>query len=130
VVKSEEHQPLVQQAAQAEERSLFVSLETYRCLLRVVDQLSLVQVLDVTALQQTLEEPQLQDKLLVEHQASADVQLEATHLPVQDLLAQDRTALLVTLAAEHSQQVYSITQTLVSVALVDSAVEVSQMVTL
>jgi hypothetical protein len=104
VVKSEPHQPLEQQAAQAEDRSLFVSLETFRCLLQAVDPLSLAQALDVTALQQTLEEPQPQDKLLVARQASADVRLEAILLQVQDLLAQDRKALAVTLAAEHTQQ--------------------------
>jgi hypothetical protein len=98
--------------------------------LQVVDLLSLAQVLDVTALQQTLEEPQPQDKLLVARQASADVHLEVTLLLVEDSLAQGRTALAVTLAAEHSQQAYRITRTL---ALVDMAVlvaEASQMETL
>jgi hypothetical protein len=112
------------------EHSLFVSLETFRCLLQAVALQSLAQALDVMALQQTLEETQPQDLLLVARQASADVHLEDTHLPVQDLLAQDRTALLVTLAAEHTQQVYSTMQTVVLVALVDLVAEGNQTVTL
>jgi hypothetical protein len=104
VVKLEEHQPLEQQAAQAEERSLFVSLETYHCSLQAVDPLSLVQVLDVTVLQQTLEEPQPQDKLLVVSQDLVDAHLEVIQQQVQDLLAQDRTASAVTLVEEHTQQ--------------------------
>jgi hypothetical protein len=104
VVTSEQHQPLEQQAAQVEEHSLFVSLETYRCLLRVAGLLSLVQAQDATVLQQTLEEPRHQDLLLVEHQASADVQLGVTLQQVEDSLAQDRTALVETLAEELTQQ--------------------------
>jgi hypothetical protein len=130
VVKSEPHQPLVQQAAQAEEHSLFVSLETYRCLLRAVDLLRQDQALDVTALRQTLEEPQPQELLLVEHQALVDVQVEGSLQLVQDSLAQDRTAQAVTLAEAHTQQVYSTTQTYVLAALVALAVEDSQTATL
>jgi hypothetical protein len=99
-------------------------------LLQVVDLLSLAQVLDVTALRQTLQEPLPQELLLVEHQASVDVQVVATPLQVQDLLAQDRTAFLVTLAAEHTRQVYSITRMLALVALVVLVVVDSQTVTL
>jgi hypothetical protein len=76
-------------------------------LLQAVDQLSLVQALDVTALQQTLEEPQPQDKLLVEHQASADAHLEVTQQLVADLLAQGRMVQveeLLTSAVERTQQ--------------------------
>jgi hypothetical protein len=69
-----------------------------------VDQLSLAQALDVTALRQTLEEPQPQDKLLVDHQALVDAQLEAIQQQVQDLLAQDRTASKATLVEQHTQQ--------------------------
>jgi hypothetical protein len=129
-VKPEGHQPLEQQVAQAEELSLFVSLETCRCLLQAVGLLSLAQVLDVTALQQTLEEPQPQDKLLVEHQASVDAHLEVIQQQVQDLLAQGRMDSVVTLVAERSQQDCSTTQTLVLVALVALVVEDNQTVTL
>jgi hypothetical protein len=99
-------------------------------LLQAVDPLSLAQVLDVMVLQQTLQERQPQDKLLVEHQALVAAQLEVTPLPVQDLLAQGRTALTVTLAAERTQQVCSTTPTLVLAALVALVVEDSQTVTL
>jgi hypothetical protein len=68
--------------------------------------------------------------LLVEHQASADVQLEASRQLVQDSLAQDRTAQAVTLAEAHTQQVYSTTQTYVLAALAALAVEDSQTATL
>jgi hypothetical protein len=99
-------------------------------LLRAVALLNLVQVLDVTALQQPLEEPQPQELVRVEHQALADVQVEATLLVVVDLTVQDRTAFPVTLAEEHTRQACSTTQTYVLVALVALVAEASQMVTL
>jgi hypothetical protein len=95
-----------------------------------VDLLRLALVLDVTALQQTLQEPQLQELLLVEHQASVDAQLEVIQQRAEDLLAQDRMALLVTLAAEHTQQACPTTQTRALVVLVVLVVEGSQMATL
>jgi hypothetical protein len=103
-VKSEPHQPLEQQAAQAAEHSLFVRLETCLCLLQAEALLSLVQELDVTALQQTLEEPQPQDNLLVARQASVDVHKEVSQQAVQGLLAQDKTVLPPTSVEEHTQQ--------------------------
>jgi hypothetical protein len=105
VVKSEPHQLLEQQAAQAAEHSLFVRLETYRCLLQAEDLPSQTLALDAMALQQTLEVPQLVELLPVERQASVDVHLEAFQQAVQDSPVQDKIALRVTLVEHHLQQV-------------------------